>query len=65
MPPIITENNIVPLVHTALTGLALIVAAWAKRTADTNHRETKARLDDLETGRVPVKVTEPPAGEGT
>lgn len=30
----------------------------AKQTAVDNHEETKARLDDLETGRVPVKVTE-------
>lgn len=47
--PIVTENNIVPLVHTALTGLALIIAAWAKLTADANHKETLRhiqRLDD-------------------
>lgn len=39
-------------------------ATDAKQTAVDNHAETRARLDDLETGRVPVNVTET-AGEGT
>jgi len=40
-------------------GKAQSAAADAKQTAVDNHEETKTRLDDLESGRVPVKVSEP------
>jgi len=39
--------------------VAIIKANKAQSTADTNHEETRARLDDLESGRTPVKVSEP------
>lgn len=66
--PIVTAQNIVPLV-VAIGGtvssigaaiVGIIKANKAQATADTNHAETRARLDDLENGRVPVKMTEPP-----